>query len=152
VPYFMAGHPGCDLAAMIGLATFLKRTGYRPDKVQDFIPLPMDPATCMYYTGIDPTTQEPVHVPRGARERRLQRALLQFWKPENYADVREALESAGRQELIGNGPDCLIASRGPSRAVEKKSRRPGGRDSASAGYRPHRRTSQRRKKGPGASQ
>lgn len=94
VPYFMAGHPGSDLAAMIDLAFFLKRHGYRPDKVQDFIPGPMDLATCMYYTGLDPLSGEEVYVPKGASERRLQRALLQYWKPENYDDVRRALEQA----------------------------------------------------------
>ena len=85
VPYFMAGHPGCDLPAMIDLALFLKRSGYRPDKVQDFIPVPMDIATCMYYTGIDPMSGREVYVPKGARMRRWQRALLQYFKPENYA-------------------------------------------------------------------
>ena len=98
---------------MIGLAQFLKRTGYRPDKVQDFIPGPMDIATCMYYTGLDPMTGKEVYVARGAHQRRLQRALMQYWKPENYAAVREALEEAGRQELIGDGPECLIAARPP---------------------------------------
>ena len=76
VPYFIAGHPGCDLPAMIDLALYLKRHAIRPDKVQDFIPGPMDVATCMYYTGLDPINGESVYVARGARERRLQRALL----------------------------------------------------------------------------
>ena len=113
MPYFMAGHPGCDLAAMIHLAVFLKRSGYRPDKVQDFIPLPMDPAACMYYTETDPDSGQPVYVPRGAHQRRLQRAVLQFWKPENDADVREALQLAGRLDLVGDGPDCLVPTRPP---------------------------------------
>ena len=120
VPYFIAGHPGCDLPAMIDLALYLKRHRLRPDKVQDFIPGPMDIATCMYYTGLDPMSGEPVYVPRGARERRLQRALLQYFKPENYADVREALEQAGRLDLIGDGPECLI----PSRPRVRQRRRP----------------------------
>ena len=98
---------------MIDLALYLKRHGLKPDKVQDFIPGPMDIATCMYYTGLDPMSGEPVYVPRGARERRLQRALLQYFKPENYADVREALEEADRLDLIGDGPECLIPSRPP---------------------------------------
>jgi len=121
--YFMAGHPGCDLPAMIDLALFLKSHGYRPDKVQDFIPGPMDIATCMYHTGIDPMSGREVHVPKGARERRLQRALLQYFKPENYADVRRALEEAGRTDLIGNGPNCLISPRPPKRTPRKKRRR-----------------------------
>ncbi len=109
--YFIAGHPGSDLRAMIRLALYLKRHGIRPDKVQDFIPGPMDIATCMYYSGLDPMTGKPVYVPRGARERRLQRALLQYFKPENYADVHAALIEAGRTDLIGDGPECLIPSR-----------------------------------------
>ena len=99
---------------MIELALYLKRSGYRPDKVQDFIPAPMDVATCMYYTGIDPMTGREVYVPKGGAERRLQRALLQYFKPENYAAVREALVEAGREDLIGPGPQCLIPSRSPS--------------------------------------
>jgi uncharacterized radical SAM protein YgiQ len=147
-PYFMAGHPGCDLAAMIDLALLLKRSGYRPDKVQDFIPGPMDIATCMYYTGLDPMTGEPVYVPRGARERRLQRALLQYWKPENYADVRQALVQANRLDLIGDGPNCLIPARPPSELPERKRRgaKPGKRsgEAVTAGYRPHRKTAKGR--------
>ncbi len=149
VPYFMAGHPGSDLAAMIRVAQFLQRTGLRPEKVQDFIPAPMDLATCMYYTGIDPATGRTVHVPKGARERRLQRALLQYWMPENYDDVRRALEQAGRFDLIGPGADCLIPARRPRAAAKGRtgrSRRPQqpGKN-APVGYRPHRRTARRRK-------
>ena len=143
VPYFIAGHPGCDLRAMIELAIYLKRHALRPDKVQDFIPGPMDVATCMYYTGLDPTSGEAVYVPRGARERRLQRALLQYFKPENYADVREALEEADRLDLVGDGPECLIPSRPPKVAAKKKSPRR-GQEKPVAGYRPHRKTAKRR--------
>ena len=143
-PYFIAGHPGSDMAAMVRLALYLKRHGIRPDKVQDFIPGPMDIATCMYYTGLDPMTGKPVYVPRGARERRLQKALLQFFKPENYNDVRTALIEAGRTDLIGEGPDCLVPSHPPkpvkiaarqsSRTLQKQT----------AGYRPHRKTAKKR--------
>jgi len=143
VPYFMAGHPGCDLDAMIHLALFLKRTGYRPKKVQDFIPGPMDIATCMYYTGLDPISGEEVYVPRGARQRRLQRALLQYFLPENYDDVRAALKEAGREDLIGDGRQCLIPSRAPKQPAKKGGRRP--KKAARAGYRPHRKTAKRRK-------
>jgi radical SAM superfamily enzyme YgiQ (UPF0313 family) len=115
VPYFMAGHPGCDLNAMIELALFLKQHHLRPEQVQDFIPTPMDLATCMYHTGIDPMTGDEVYVARGARQRRLQRALLQYFMPENYDDVRLALEEAGRADLIGDRPHCLISARGPAR-------------------------------------
>ena len=154
VPYFMAGHPGCDLDAMIGLATFLKQSGYRPDKVQDFIPLPMDPATCMYYAEIDPATGEPIYVPKGGHQRRLQRALLQFWKPENYDDVVEALEATGHRDLIGDGPECLVGPR-PPRPSPGRSLGPGrrvgpdeqvGPDQQVGGYRPHRKSARHRKK------
>ena len=156
VPYFIAGHPGSDLRAMIHLAQFLKKSGYRPDKVQDFIPAPMDLATCMYHTGIDPISEQPVYVAKGARERRLQRALLQYWKPENYDDVCRALEQAGRMDLIGSGPDCLVPSRPPRELRRRKQgRRPTGGEKPSAtqatdkkktaaGYRPHRKTGRRR--------
>src|SRR5690606_41960053 len=80
VPYFIASHPGSDLNAMIDLALFLKRNGYKPDQVQDFIPAPFDVATCMYYTGLDPFTGEEVYIARHLRDRKLQRALLQFFK------------------------------------------------------------------------
>jgi len=148
VPYFIAGHPGCDLAAMVDLAIYLKTKGYRPRQVQDFIPAPFDMATCMYHTGLDPMTGEAVYVARGARERRLQRALLQFWKPENYRDVREALERVGRTDLIGGGPECLIAARPPKGAGKRPSRRRkprgSGNPSGGGGYRPHRKTARRR--------
>jgi uncharacterized radical SAM protein YgiQ len=120
VPYFIASHPGSDLDAMIDLAVFLKRHGYRPDQVQDFIPAPFDVATAMYYTGMDPFTKKPVHVARALRDRKLQRALMQFFKPENYFEVREALRQAGRQDLIGSGCDCLIPATPPREAVEAR--------------------------------
>jgi uncharacterized radical SAM protein YgiQ len=117
VPYFIASHPGSDLDAMIHLAVFLKRNGYKPDQVQDFIPAPYDIATAMYYTGLDPFTKEPVPVARGLKDRRLQRALMQFFKPENYFLVREALETAGRRDLIGSGCDALIPAEPPAAAL-----------------------------------
>jgi hypothetical protein len=173
VPYFIASHPGSDLDAMIDLALFLKRNGYRPDQVQDFIPAPFDIATCMYHTGIDPFTGEEVHVSRSLKDRRLQRALLQFFKPENYFEVREALLKAGRADLIGSGCDALIPANPPKPAIEARRRqanrmagpadadhyhsvanpargeRPGERGARSiqpAGYRPGRRTQKRRRK------
>ncbi len=145
VPYFLAGHPGCDLPAMIELAVYLKQHNLRPDKVQDFIPGPMDVATCMYYTGVDPMTGEKVYVARGARERRLQRALLQWFEPRNYALVREALESCGRADLIGSGPDCLIPARPPKQPAHRKKtpRSSQNSEKRAAGYRPHRKTARR---------
>jgi uncharacterized radical SAM protein YgiQ len=122
VPYFIASHPGSDLAAMIDLAVYLKRNGYRPDQVQDFIPAPFDIATALYYTGLDPFTKKPVTVARGMRDRKMQRALMQFFKPENWFTVREALIEAGRQDLIGNGCDCLIPAQPPKEAIEARRR------------------------------
>jgi uncharacterized radical SAM protein YgiQ len=120
IPYFIASHPGSDLDAMIDLALFLKQSGYRPDQVQDFIPAPFDVATAMYYTGIDPFSKKPVYVAKHLRDRKLQRALMQFFKPENYFEVRKALEQAGRQDLIGDGCDCLIPARAPREAIKAR--------------------------------
>jgi uncharacterized radical SAM protein YgiQ len=121
VPYFIASHPGSDLAEMIDLALYLKRSGYRPDQVQDFIPAPFDIATCMYYAGVDPFTKKPVQTAKSLTDRKLQRALMQFFKPENYFAVREALVKAGRTDLIG-GCDGLIPANPPKEALEKRRR------------------------------
>ncbi len=123
VPYYIASHPGSDLHAMIDLALFLKRNGYRPDQVQDFIPAPFDIATCMYYTGIDPFTKQEVYIARNLRDRKMQRALMQFFKPENWFTVREALIDAGRQDMIGSGCDCLIPANPPKEAIEARRKR-----------------------------
>jgi uncharacterized radical SAM protein YgiQ len=120
VPYFIASHPGSDLDAMIDLAVMLKRTGYRPDQVQDFIPAPLDVATAMYYTGLDPFTKKPVHIAKHLRDRKLQRALMQFFKPENYFEVRKALVQAKRTDLIGKGCDSLIPATPPPEALERR--------------------------------
>ena len=124
VPYFIASHPGSGVKEMIDLALSLKKNGYRPQQVQDFIPAPMDVATCMYYTGLDPYTLTPVPVARKSKARQTQRALLQYFKPENWADVRSALLEAGRQDLIGEGPECLIPSRPPRIPPGSTGRRP----------------------------
>ena len=122
MPYYIASHPGSDLHAMIDLAVFLKRNGYRPDQVQDFIPAPFDIATCMYYTGIDPFTKQEVYVASDLRDRKLQRALMQFFKPENYFEVREALIQAGR-----HGPDRRrLRLPDPGPAAEGSASRRGG--------------------------
>ena len=120
VPYFIASHPGSGVEEMIELALFLKRNSYQPDQVQDFIPSPFDIAACMYHTGLDPMTREPVKITKGLKDRRMQRALLQFFKPENYFEVRRALEQAGRHDLIGSGCDCLIPERPPREALDRK--------------------------------
>ncbi|MHA7836827.1 MAG: YgiQ family radical SAM protein [bacterium] len=137
VPYFIASHPGSTADEMIELAIFLKERGYRPRQVQDFIPAPMDLATCMYWTGLDPMTMEPVETARRVQDRQVQRALLQFFAPENWTTVRDALRRAGREDLIGEGRDCLIPSRPPRPAGRRPGRgRGAGRPragSASAG-------------------
>jgi uncharacterized radical SAM protein YgiQ len=145
VPYYIASHPGSDLGAMIELAVFLKRNGYQPDQVQDFIPSPFDLAAAMYHTGIDPMTMKPVQVAKNLRDRKTQRALLQFFKPENYFVVRKALLEAGRKDLIGDGCDCLIPSRPPREALEAR-RNDANRDAPkpTGGYRPHRKSARRR--------
>lgn len=127
VPYFIAGHPGSTLDDMIELAVFLKRAGYRPRQVQDFVPAPMDLATSVFYTGLDPHTLEPTPVARQLRDRKLQRALMQFFAPENWQEVATALREAGRQDLIGTGPECLIGPEPPPEA-----RASGGRKKAGA--------------------
>ncbi|HET6277866.1 MAG TPA: DUF3362 domain-containing protein, partial [Candidatus Polarisedimenticolia bacterium] len=124
VPYFIASHPGSGVPEMIELALQLKKNGYRPRQVQDFIPAPMDVATCMYYTGLDPYTMQPVPVARKMKARRVQRALLQYFKPENWFEVRDALAGAGRQDLIGDRPECLIPARPPRGARQGTVRRP----------------------------
>jgi len=161
VPYYIASHPGSDLDAMIDLALFLKRNGYKPDQVQDFIPAPFDIATCMYHTGLDPFTGEEVYTAKHLRDRKLQRALLQFFKPENYFEVREALQKAGRHDLIGSGCDALIPANPPKVALQARMARanksvtegryvhtiPGetrSPASPSTGYRPHRQSAKRR--------
>ena len=120
VPYYIASHPGSTVEAMIDLALYLKRNGYRPRQVQDFIPAPMDIATCMYYTGLDPMTMQPVAVARATTDRKMQRALLQFFKPENYFETRRALLSVGRGDLIGDGCDALIPATPPREAIEAR--------------------------------
>jgi len=127
VPYFMAGEPGSDLRSILEAALFLKRSGYRIEQVQEFLPGPFDLATCMYYTGVDPMTGRKVHVARGQRERRLQKALLLFRQPENYRLVREALEKLGRTDLIGSGRGCLIPAK-PPRSTHGPRPRPKGRN------------------------
>ncbi len=122
VPYYIASHPGSDVRAMIDVAVFLKRNGYRPDQVQDFIPSPFDLAAAMYHTGLDPLTMKPVTVAKNLRDRKVQRALLQFFKPENYFMVRKALLEAGRKDLVGSGCDCLIPTHPPREALEARRR------------------------------
>ncbi|GHV89769.1 YgiQ family radical SAM protein [Spirochaetia bacterium] len=101
IPYFISGHPGSRLEDAVELALYMKKSHFVPDQVQDFYPTPGTLATVMYRTGLDPRTMEPIYVPRGEREKKLQRALLQFNHPENRRLVAEALREAGREDLIG---------------------------------------------------
>jgi len=108
VPYFITAHPGSTLNDTIELALYLKGKGMRPRQVQDFIPTPMAIATAMFYTGIDPLTMQPVPVVRDLREKKLMKALLYWWDPEQQPLAREALHKAGRADLIGNAASCLV--------------------------------------------
>ncbi|HEX8821298.1 MAG TPA: YgiQ family radical SAM protein [Archangium sp.] len=132
IPYFISGHPGSALEDMVELALWLKSNGKRPRQVQDFIPTPMAMATAMYYSGYDPMKMEPVYTAKGLREKRLQKALLLYWNPEHWPLAREALELAGRPDLIGRGPHALVP---PETAAEASRRK-----QAEARERPERRT------------
>ncbi|GHV76280.1 YgiQ family radical SAM protein [Spirochaetia bacterium] len=108
IPYFISSHPGSTLNDAIELALYMKQSRFVPDQVQDFYPTPGTIAAVMYRTGLDPRTMEGIMIPRGEREKRLQRSLLQFNRRENKALVIEALNQAGREDLIGSGPECLV--------------------------------------------
>ena len=108
VPYLMSSHPGTTMEDAVTMALWLKNEGYSPEQVQDFYPTPGTISTVMYYTGIHPMTGKSVYVTTDYHEKQLQRALLQYAKPENRNLVREALRKAGREDLIGNGPECLV--------------------------------------------
>ncbi len=122
VPYLMSSHPGTTMNDAVEMALWLKKWGYSPEQVQDFYPTPGTISTVMYYTGIHPMTLKRVNVTTDYREKQLQRALLQYSKPENANLVREALRLAGREDLIGNSPECLVrpAFTGVSRGGYKK--------------------------------
>lgn len=111
VPYLMSSHPGSDLEAAIELAQYLKKIRHTPQQVQDFYPTPGTASSCMYYTGVDPKTMKKVYVAKTSEEKAMQRALMQFTYPKNHAIVEKALRQAGREDLIGTGPKCLIAPR-----------------------------------------
>ena len=104
----MSSHPGSTLQDAVALAEYLNKMGRQPEQVQDFYPTPGTISTCMYYTGIDPTTMKPVYVAKTYHEKELQRALLQWKRPDKHALVVEALKAAGREDLIGFGPECLV--------------------------------------------
>ena len=117
VPYLMSSHPGSTLQAAVELAVFLKQQHIHPEQVQDFYPTPGTLSTCMFYTELDPYTMEPVYVPKTPEEKAMQRALLQYFQPKNKVLVLAALKKAGRRDLIGTGPDCLVAPEEPVRRI-----------------------------------
>ena len=143
IPYFMSSHPGCGLKEAVELAEYIRDLGYTPEQVQDFYPTPATVSTCMYYTGLNPLTMEPVYVPRNPHEKAMQRALIQFKDPKNYDLVKEALVKAGRTDLIGFGKECLIpprklAGKKPSsqrKTAEEKGRAKPGHNHKNSGTR-----------------
>ena len=126
VPYLMSSHPGSTLKEAVQLAEYCRDLGYMPEQVQDFYPTPSTISTCMYYTGVDPRTMKPVYVPKNPHEKALQRALIQYRNPDNYDLVLEALKKAGRMDLVGFGPKCLIRPRRlkKEQAAPPKERKP----------------------------
>ena len=113
VPYLMSSHPGCSVKEAVELAVFLKKEKIRPDQVQDFYPTPGTISTAMFYTGLDPYTLEEVYVAKSDKEKRIQRALMQYYRPENKALIIEGLKMAGRTDLIGNNANCLVKGTPP---------------------------------------
>ena len=124
VPYLMSSHPGSDLNAAIELAQYVKNMGYTPEQVQDFYPTPGSLSTAIYYIGYNPMTGEKVYTPKTQEEKSMQRALIQFAVPKNYELVKKALITAHREDLIGNGKDCLIPAN-PHRNKDSKTKYPG---------------------------
>ena len=120
VPYLMSSHPGSGLKEAVALAEYIRDLGYMPEQVQDFYPTPSTISTCMYYTGVDPRNMEKVYVPANPHEKAMQRALIQYRRPENYELVKEALHKAGRTDLIGFDKKCLIPPRPIKRAKKSK--------------------------------
>ena len=126
VPYFISGHPGSTLKDAVSLAVYLKTNNMRPRQVQDFIPTPMAVATAMFYTGVDPMTGEPVYTARDMREKRMMKALIFYWDAQHWPLAREALVKAGRADLIGRGPDCLVPPEGAADRVAAEAQRARG--------------------------
>lgn len=121
VPYLMSSHPGSTLKDAIALAEYLRDLGYMPEQVQDFYPTPSTISTCMYYTGLDPVTMQPVYVSHNPHEKAMQRALIQYRNPSNYDLVYEALKKEHREDLIGFDQHCLIRPRKLSEEKKKSS-------------------------------
>lgn len=124
VPYLMSSHPGSTLKEAVELAEYCRDLGYMPEQVQDFYPTPSTLSTCMYYTGLDPRTMKKVYVPKSPHEKAMQRALIQYRNPKLYDLVLEALQKAGRMDLVGYGPKCLIRPRKPKGSEKEYSGKP----------------------------
>ena len=136
VPYLMSSHPGSTMKEAVELAEYCRDLGYMPEQVQDFYPTPSTISTCMYYTGLDPRTMASVYVPKDPHEKEMQRALIQYRNPANRVLVREALLKAGREDLIGYGPKCLLRpdqARGDGRAAHRDDHRRVEKSSAGRG-------------------
>jgi uncharacterized radical SAM protein YgiQ len=131
VPYLISSHPGSTLESAIELALYLKKNNLNPEQVQDFYPTPGTASTCMFYSGYDPMTMKEIYVARDYEEKQMQRALLQFARPANAPLVRKALIKAGREDLIGNGRDCLVRP-----AVHTQNRPAKGKPTGRSGNRP----------------
>lgn len=123
VPYFISGHPGSSMKEAVELAEYIRDMGHMPEQVQDFYPTPGTLSTCMYYTGIDARTMEVIYVPNSFEEKKMQRALMQFRKKENYWLVLKALKEAGRDDLIGFDKNCLIRPPKASDRINKNNER-----------------------------
>ncbi len=143
VPYLMSSHPGSTLQAAIDLALFLKKEHLHPRQVQDFYPTPGTISTCMYHTGIDLRTMQPVYVAKSRQEKAMQRALLQYRAPKNYSLVKQALLQANRQDLIGTGRNALIGSLPPNQTARASHRNQNNRRNQENGSTNHRRKSSR---------
>ena len=137
VPYLMSSHPGATLDDAILLAEYLNRVGYMPEQVQDFYPTPGTLSTAMYYTEIDPRTMKPVYVAKTSEEKAMQRALLQWRRPDKRPIVLAALKKAGREDLIGFGKECLIRpARGEKPPVSSGRTGKSGKSARPAVHRP----------------
>ncbi len=127
LPYLMSSHPGSTMKVAVELAEFCRDLGYNPEQVSDFYPTPSTVSTCIYYTGLDPRTMEPVYCPTNPHEKAMQRALIQYRDPKNYDLVVEALRKAGRTDLIGYGPKCLVRPVRPDQRGQEQRGRKGER-------------------------
>ena len=134
VPYFMSSHPGATIDDAVELAEFIRDLGYRPEQVQDFIPTPGTLSTAMYYSGIHPLTGEAVYTAKTPKEKRRQRALMQYWLPENRPVVREALRLAHREDLIGYGKQCLVRPETGAGTNRSRSRKDGREPAQTSGH------------------